>query len=160
MKRLKALNVLITSILLIVVSVALIIILLSWGKNFTTNSVNTANTVINQECDTATMQITDCVINNDGNIVIAIKNTSSQYDYDVSDALLVSVYNDSGIMDAEKEITLSSGTWQGLKGGETIIATIKPETSALTSAPGAWVNVTIRSRTCPLAATTYYDCHR
>lgn len=160
MKKLKALNVLITSILLIVVSVSLIIIVLSWGKNFTLKSINTANEVIDQKCDTATIQITDCVINNDGNVIIAIKNTSTQYDFDSLDALLVSIYNDSGIMDAEKEITLASGAWEGLKGGEIIIANIKPETSALISAPGAWINVTIRSRACPLVATTYYGCHR
>ena len=161
MKKLKALNILITSILLILVSVSLIIILLSWSRNFTTTNLNSANEVINQECDKATIQIADCIINNDGNVVLVIKNTSTQYIFDSSDALLVSIYNDSGVMDAEKEITLSSGlTWNGLKEGETIIANIKPETQSLTSEPGAWINVTLRSTNCPLAATTYYGCHR
>jgi hypothetical protein len=160
MKKLKALNVLVTTVLLVVISVSLIMILLAWGRNFTTTGVNTANEIVNQKCDKATIQITDCVINDDGNVVLTIKNTSSQYNFDESDALLVSIYNDSGTMDAEKEITLSSGTWDGLESGETIMANIEPTTAALTSDSGAWINTTLRSTICPLAATTYYGCHR
>jgi hypothetical protein len=160
MKKLKALNVLVTTVLLVVISVSLIMILLAWGRNFTTTGVNTANELVNQKCDKATIQITDCVIIDDGNVLLTIKNTSSQYNYDSSDALLVSIYNDSGTMDPEKEITLSSGTWNGLEGGETIMANIEPTSPELTEDSGAWINVTLRSTICPLAATTNYGCHR
>jgi len=160
MKNVKAIDALITTILIIVVSVILVTIVLSWGKNFTNDSVNKADDLINDKCDRATLRVTNCSIISDGNIVFQVRNTSNNYDYDISDTFKVAVFNDSGIMDAEQDLALVSGTWNGLGVGETIMVKTAPMTSSLTAGSGAQVSITVRSTACPLASTTVIGCHR
>ncbi|MFA5745279.1 MAG: hypothetical protein WCX82_00875 [archaeon] len=160
MKKLKAISALITTILIIVVSVILVTIILSWGKDFTTSSVNKADNIINEKCDKAMLRIVDCTIITDGNIVFQVKNTSNNFDFESTDQFKVAVFNDSGTMDAEQDLVLASGTWQGLNVGDTVMAKVAPTTSDLTSNSGSQVNVTVRSTICPLASTTTNGCHR
>lgn len=160
MKNQKGISVLITSILLIVISVMIIVMVMAWSRNFTISGVNKANESISDKCDKATLSITNCIISDDGNIFLTIKNTSNVYSFSSSDVFQVMVYNDSGLMDEEKDLTLSSGTWEGLEAGGIVIGNIEPTTAALTSSSGALVNVTLRSTICPLVATTSFGCHR
>ncbi len=158
--KLKAIDALITTILIVVVSIILITIVLAWSKNFTTEGVNKANNLIDEKCNQATIMIADCRIIDDGNIVFQIKNTSNNFDFESTDIFKVSVFNDSGTMDAEKEIIVVNGTWNGLATGNTAIAKLSPTTTSLTSGSGALVNLTVRSTICPLVSTTTRGCHR
>jgi hypothetical protein len=55
---------------LVVVAVVLVTIVLSWGKNFTTDSLNDVTSLTDDSCmDTVgTLSVSDCRIQPDGNI--------------------------------------------------------------------------------------------
>jgi len=158
--KLKAIDALITTILIIIISIILIAIILAWSKNFTQGTVNKADELINEKCDQATIRLTDCSITDDGNIIFQIKNTSTNYDFESQDTFKVLVFLDTGELDSEKELTLASGTWNGLQRGQSIIAEVSPITPSFTEGSGAMVNVTVRSTICPLTSTTITGCHR
>jgi len=93
MKNFKGISTLITTILIIVVSVILVTVLLAWGRNFTNNSVNKADDLLNQKCDTATLHISECSITSDGNIILQIKNTSKNYSFTASIFSMPPIYS-------------------------------------------------------------------
>lgn len=160
MKNLKAVSTLITTVLIIVVAVILVTILLSWGRNFTNTSVNKADELLNQKCDTATLNISECSILDDGNIIFRLKNTSKSYDFTDEDAFKVMIFDDSGTLDPEQDLTLSTGTWAGLEVGQTIIAKVAPETTTLTNDVSDTVNIMVRSTICSQTSVTSYGCQK
>lgn len=72
-KTKKAISPLIATILLVVVAVALIAIVVAWGKSFTTKNLEKADDPINMECMGAAIDIVDCSLG-DNNITLTIKN--------------------------------------------------------------------------------------
>jgi hypothetical protein len=156
MKKKKAIEPLIASILLIVVAVILVAIVLSWGKNFSLDGLNGANEFLDEDCS-GILSIQSCEILADGNIVMQVKNISSNYTFKSEDLFQIMIKNNSGSgVDEEVDLTFTSD-WQGLESGQSIIA---KQTSTLTSGSNANVDVLVRSTLCPQATVTWSNCHK
>lgn len=151
----KALSPLIATILLVVVAVVLITIVLTWGKNFTTSSLDKTNDVIDDSCRGATIAITDCDINSDNFIKFYVRNTSDSYTFPDSDDFTVDFKDSSDNFDAGNAI---SPTMSSLSPGETIQGDMNLTAEGIT---GTYVDVTVKSSMCPNdAIATYRNCHK
>lgn len=152
----KAIEPLIASILIIVVAVILVTIVLSWGKSFSLDGLNEANEFLEDDCS-GILSIQSCEILADGNIVMQVKNISSNYIFKSEDLFQIMIKNNSGSgVDEEVDLIFTS-TWQGLEPGQSIIA---KQTSTLTSGSNANVDVLVRSTLCPQATAKWSKCHK
>ncbi len=100
MKMKKAISPLIATILLIVVAVALIAIVVAWGKSFTTSSLSDTSDIVNAECMGSAVQITNCSVDADGNLTFYIENIGSKT-ISSGDDFLVHLTN---LTDSESEL--------------------------------------------------------
>jgi flagellin-like protein len=154
----KAISPLIATILLIVVAVALIAIVLTWGKSFTTN--NLADTdVVDSSCVGAAIDIYDCSVNSDNNAILYVRNIGSTYSFATSDIFKIDVLSDTGTYASGLNITdydLAS-TWAGLAPGETQQINLDLNGNSVT---GNFFDITVRSSVCSAeAVSTYKNCH-
>ncbi|MDD4049511.1 MAG: hypothetical protein PHX47_00710 [Candidatus ainarchaeum sp.] len=125
MKLKKAISPLIATILLIVVAVALIAIVVAWGKSFTTDSLSDATGVVDTSCMGAAIQLSNCMINDSNELVFHVKNTGT-VDISAGDDLILNIRNTS---DGNSTLNLplsetATTEWAGLTPGQTALITV------------------------------------
>ncbi|MDD3178025.1 MAG: hypothetical protein PHR26_00740 [Candidatus ainarchaeum sp.] len=151
----KGISPLIATVLLIVVAVALVAIVLNWGKSFTTNSLSETGNIIDTTCTGASLTIPSCSVI-DGNIVFYVKNIGSNYDFTTADDFLIQVSSDGGDYNGSNTIS-SYSTWAGLTSGQQVKVNMDISDLGLT---GDTFNVTVKSSVCSSDATyTFKNCH-
>ena len=152
----KAISPLIATVLLIVVAVALIAIVLSWGKSFTTDSLSETGNVVDTTCTGATIKVTDCTIDSSSNLVFFVENTSSTYDFAATDDFAFDVTSDTGVYSGDNNMSVSS-TWSGLSKGGRVKVSKSLSSMGLT---GSSYDVKVKSSVCPSDASyTFKNCH-
>lgn len=157
----KAVSPLIATILLVVVAVVLVTIVLTWGKNFTTDSLNNVTSLADDSCTetVGTLSVSDCRIQSDGNITFQLRNASNNYTYPSSDTFTIDLIDTSGNMDSAIAINSATlvhapATWAGLSPGETTVVKVTPTTTASSSN----IDVTVKSSVCPSDAYASATC--
>ena len=154
----KAISPLIATVLLIVVAVALIAIVLSWGKSFTTSGLSETGNVVDTTCTGATLTISSCTVDSSSNLVFYVTNNSSTYDFATTDDFTFDVTSDTGTFSGDNNMSAStSSTWAGLNSGETV--KVSKSLSSM-SVSGSYYDVTVKSSVCTSDAVyTFKNCH-
>jgi flagellin-like protein len=120
MKLRKGISPLIATILLIVVAVALIAIVVAWGKSFTSENLAETSDVVNTECTGAAIQISDCLINSSDKMIFQVQNIGN-VTFSASDDFRVSLTN---VEDGNTTLDILTSTtdtvWSGLAPGQTV----------------------------------------
>jgi len=157
----KGVSALIATILLIVVAVALIAIILTWGKSFTTGSLSDTASAIDLTCTGAAITISDCKIDTDDNLEFFVKNISSTYTFLTADVFKVDLSDSSS--NFTPGITMSTyttTTWAGLAPGEMVKVDMNRNLVGI-AITGDNINVTAKSTVCSTdAIATFSNCHR
>ena len=161
MKFKKGVSALIATILLIVVAVALIAIILTWGKSFTTGSLSDTSSAIDLSCTGAAITISDCKIDTDGNLEFFVKNISSTYTFLTSDAFKVDLTDTiGGFKPGITMSTYTTTTWAGLAPGEITKVDMNRNIAGI-AVTGNSINVTVKSSVCGNdAIATFSNCHQ
>lgn len=145
MNKKKALEPLIATILLIVVAVILVTIVLAWGKNFSTSSLDKTADLTNDACSAATIALSDCDYNTTtGAVTFYLKNTSTTHSFPADDFLLNVIDSDDATA-AVLDLDLNA---VALTPGQKIIESYPSTVTGATK-----VNISVRSTTCPGIAT-------
>ena len=154
----KAVSPLIATILLVVVAVVLVTIVLTWGKNFTTDSLNNVTSLADDSCTetVGTLSVSDCRIQSDGNITFQLRNASNNYTYPSSDTFTIDLIDTSGNMDSGISMNdvVAPADWDGLSPGETTVVKVTPTNTASSSN----IDVTVKSSVCPSDAYASATC--
>lgn len=99
-KRKKGISTIIATILLVVIALALVVILLSWGSEFVTKNTKNVDDSVNKECIGSYVEFINCIYDKENKTLTAtIVNTGSvdfQKDYNFNVILI----------DADKNISL------------------------------------------------------
>ena len=153
----KALSPLITTILLIIVTFALIGIVLTWGKSFAIGNLGQTDNVVNTSCNGAYIKITSCSVNADKNAVFYVKNIGNSYTFASTDAFKMSVTSNSGSYKSNVDMTTATTqTWAGLAPGEEVQVNYDLNGNGLT---GTSFDITVSSAVCPSdGVNTYTNC--
>jgi len=142
----KAIEPLIATILLIVIAVILVVIVLAWGKNFSTEGLHKANNLVSDDCIGATIALSSCDWDKDANTAtFFIKNTSDTYTFPAN-GFIANVISDtnSSLFNMDKAVTSLE-----IAPGATVRGTI----TGLTTVTGQTrVTVTVRASACPNSA--------
>jgi len=150
----KAISPLIATILLIVVAVALIAIVVAWGKSFTTGSLADAQGAVDTACMGAAIQITGCTINDSDKMVFYVQNTG-QINLPSGDDFIINITNTS---DGNATLNLLTSetetTWTGISSGQTALFTL--DDVNLPGAVTAQYNVQVISSNCSADAVAEY----
>ena len=156
MKR-KALSPLITTILLIIVTFALIGIVLTWGKSFAIGNLGQTDNVVSTGCNGAYIKITDCKLSADGNMTFLVTNIGNSYTFASTDVFKMDISGASGSYKSQIDMTqYTNPTWAGLVPGQTTQVDYNVVDAGLT---GTSFDVTVRSSVCPSDAVhTFNDC--
>ncbi len=143
----KAISPLIATILLIVVAVALIAIVIAWGKSFTTDSLSDATGVVDTSCMGAAIQISGCTINDSNKMIFYVQNTGN-ITLPTGDDILINITN---VSDGNATLNLSTATtettWTGITAGQTALFTL--DDANLPGAVTAQYNLKLISSYCP-----------
>ena len=155
----KSVSALIATILLIVVAVALIAIILTWGKSFTTDSLADTANIVDTSCTGAAITISDCQIDADNNLVFFVKNIGSTYSFLTADAFTFDLTDNTGGFASNVTMsTYTTTTWAGLVPGEMIKVDYNRVAGSIT---GDYVNVTVKSSICTNdAIAVFKNCHK
>jgi flagellin-like protein len=144
----KAVSPLIATILLIVVAVILVTVVLTWGKNFATDSISEVDSLTTDDCLDAlgTLSLSNCVVGDD-NFTVRLRNISNTYQYTSSE-----------IFDAEFITTTDqnsdSAVYSGaLSPGETKLITIDLPSNISTP-----FTLKVMSTTCPTDGVAQMTC--
>jgi len=158
MKR-KALSPLITTILLIIVTFALIGIVLTWGKSFAIGNLGQTDDVVSTSCNGAYIKITNCKVSSDGNMTFYVTNIGNSYTFASTDTFKMDISSDTG--GYKPQINMTSYTnpaWAGLAPGQTTQVDYNLTAAGLS---GTLFSVTVKSAVCPSdAVNTYSDCRQ
>jgi FlaG/FlaF family flagellin (archaellin) len=153
MKR-KGVSALIATILLIVVSVALIAIILTWGKSFTNDSISQASNVIDDSCDGAQIKVSNCMIDDD-NVTFFVENIGTTYTFAATDVFKIDLKDESNDYNGGLSID-DYITWAALAPGETVLV----DMDIPANITGNIIDVTVRSSICTANARyTFINCH-
>jgi len=156
----KGVSALIATILIIVVAVALIAIILTWGKSFTTKNLSDTGGAIDLTCTGAAIALSDCKIDSDGNLEFFVKNISGTYTFLTGDVFKVDLSDNASNFDAGVTMsTYTTTTWAGLAPGA--MTKVDMDVSALTDPlTGTLIDVTVKSTSCVRdAVATIKNCH-
>lgn len=149
-KTLKAISPLIATILLIVVAVALIAIVVAWGKSFTTDSLSDATGVVDTSCMGAAIQISNCTITGADKMTFIVQNTGS-INFPTGDDFLINIVN---VADGNTTLNLNRSatetTWSGISSGQSVQFVID-DANFPGTASGRY-NVKVISSYCPTDA--------
>lgn len=104
MKR-KAISPLIATILLIVVAVALIAIVVAWGRNFTSTSLDDATGAIDVTCMGTAIHIRNCSVSADGNISFLVENIGTKQISSADDFIIHVTNQDTGITTLNEKLS-------------------------------------------------------
>ncbi len=115
----KAISPLIATILLIVVAVALIAIVIAWGKSFTTDSLSNTD-IIDTVCLGAAIQVSGCTINNSNEMSFFVQNIGTTTFANGSD-FIVNVTNRSSL---DANLNVSQTLSSALAPGQTVKFTV------------------------------------
>ncbi len=88
----KAISPLIATILLIVVAVALIAIVVAWGKSFTIDSLSDATGVVDTSCMGAAIQTSGCMINANDKMIFYVQNIGT-VNFPAADDFILNIVN-------------------------------------------------------------------
>jgi len=120
MKFKKAISPLIATILLIVVAVALIAIVVAWGKSFTTDSLSDATGVVDTTCMGAAIQLSGCTITDENEMVFYAQNSGS-VNFPTGDDFTINLFNEvagTSRLNIKVSETATTG-WAGISPGQT-----------------------------------------
>ncbi len=155
----KSVSALIATILLIVVAVALIAIILTWGKSFTTDSLADTANVVDTSCTGAAITLSDCQIDSDNNLVFFVKNIGSTYSFLSTDEFTFDLTDNIGGF--ASNVTMSDYTttvWAGLIPGEMVKVDYNRIANDIN---GDYINVTVKSAICTNdAIAVFKNCHK
>lgn len=163
----KAISPLIATILLIVVAVILVTIVLTWGKDFTTNSLSTVDNMISDDCVGISLSISNCTIDPVNNKVTFFlrNNSTDSFAFPATEKFKVYLTDSSGnTYGSELDLNGTDGTTAitGLNNGE--MKAGKAATDAFTPnlvTTTGTIKVTVRPDTvCPTDATATATCTR
>ncbi len=157
--RKKAISPLIATILLIVVAVALIAIVLTWGKSFTTDSLAETTDIIDTSCSGAYINVFDCTVTSDYNAIFYVKNIGTTYTFAATDVFQIDATSDTGTFAAGLDIDdYSSSTWAGIAPGETVQVNLDLNGNSVT---GTFFDIAVKSAVCTTdAVKTFKNCHQ
>ena len=157
MKR-KAISPLIATILLVVVAVALIAIVLTWGKTFTQDSLAETTDIIDSSCSGAHLNVSNCKIFDDGNVVFYVKNIGTTYTFPSSDEFKMDVTTDTGVSFSDINMIPYAPNWVGLGPGQMVQVDMNLSDEGIT---GTYLDITVKSSICPIdGVATVKNCHR
>ena len=161
MKFKKSVSALIATILLIVVAVALIAIILTWGKSFTTDSLADTTNTIDTSCTGAAITISDCKIDTDDNLEFFVKNISSTYIFLTADVFKVDLTDTTGNFKSSLTMsTYTTTTWAGLQPGEMVKIDMNRNISGI-AVTGNYIDVIVKSGICVNdAIASFKNCHK
>jgi len=146
----KGLEPLIATILLIVVAVILVTIVLAWGKDFSTTGLNKVNTVLDDTCSAATINLSNCDYNpTTDTITFYLKNTSSSYTFDANN-FKANIIDDANVLNSQMDAPLTSAA---ISPGATVVVSTNTTITDTTRA-----KVSVRSTTCPNIAFGDITC--
>ena len=152
----KAVSPLIATILLIVVAVILVTIVLTWGKNFASDSLASAGDIGVDSCSGSSIVLSNCQINDSDEAIFIVRNNSSNdYTFPSTDRFKAFVTDDEGnSYDLEKDLNTSAGaTWAvALSPGQNQGA--KADVTGFTGN----IKIKVRSMTCPNDAMAEIVC--
>jgi flagellin-like protein len=137
----KGISPLIATILLIVVAVALISIILSWGSDFVTKNTSQADDVIDKDCVGAYINFVSCNYNTDQNKITATIVNTGTLNFRETSSFNVN------LVDSEKEVDFSNTNVldsNSLKTGESASFIIEDYNG---SRP---IDLVLRNTDCPL----------
>jgi flagellin-like protein len=137
MKFKKAISPLIATILLIVVAVALIAIVVAWGKSFTTDSLSDATGVVDTSCMGAAIQLSGCTITDTNDMVFYIQNTGS-VNFPAGDDFTINLFNEAeGTSKLNLSVSQTATTgWAGITPGQTAMITLEDANFPTTASGG------------------------
>lgn len=120
----KAISPLIATILLIVVAVALIAIVVAWGKSFTTDSLSDATGVVDTSCMGAAIQTSGCIVNDNNKMIFYVQNIGT-VNFPAGDDFILNIFN---VVDGNSTLNLKRSqtetTWTGIASGQTAMFVI------------------------------------
>lgn len=154
--RKKGVSPLIATILLIVVAVILVTIVLTWGKNFATDSLAKTGDVVSDNCSGSSIALSNCQISGTAVVFTVRNNSSNNYTFPATDVPQVFLRDEAGgSYTSELDLNLSSGAaWStALTPGE-----MRGAKAAVGSLTGDVITVTVRSQTCPNDAIDTIVC--
>jgi len=158
----KAISPLIATILLIVVAVALIAIVLTWGKSFTQDSLAETTDIVDTACAGAAIQVSDCSISNDNLMVFYVRNIGTTYTFPAEDIFTIDVVGDNSKYASGVAINHDAGvTWAGLAPGS--MTQVKLDLTDVDGdiSGGTFYDVTVKSAYCPSdAVASLKKCHK
>ena len=151
----KGISPLIATVLLIVVAVALVAIVLNWGKSFTTSGLSETGNVIDTTCVGAALTVSSCSVIDD-NITFFVENIGSTYDFASTDDFLIQISGNDGDFNGSITITDFS-SYAGLNSGESVKVSLDASDSGLSATS---YDVTVKSSVCTSDASyTFKNCH-
>lgn len=152
----KAVSPLIATILLIVVAVILVTIVLTWGKNFASDSLASAGDIGVDSCSGSSIVLSNCQINDSDEAIFIVRNNSSNdYTFPSTDVFQAFVTDDAGnSYDLERDLNTSAGvTWAvALSPGQN-----QGAKADVTGFEGN-IKIKVRSMTCPNDAMAEIVC--
>ncbi|NCP72497.1 hypothetical protein GW835_03865 [archaeon] len=138
----KAISPIIATILLIVVSLALVAILLSWGSDFVTKNTSEADNAVNKECVGAYIDFVSCIYNVSEETITASFINSGNIDFDSDYNFNVTIIDNAKQVDFSNNDVLDSN---GLSKGESNYFIIEDYNGVRP------IKVQLRSTQCPLS---------
>lgn len=151
----KAISPLIATILLIVVAVILVTIILTWGKNFATESLASAGDIGVDSCSGSSLVLSECHISGTDAIFTVRNNSSNDYTFPSTDVLQVFVTDDSGnTYPEEKDLNTSAGSLWSVALAPGQLQGAKADVTGFTGN----IKIKVRSMTCPNDATAEIIC--
>ena len=151
----KAVSPLIATILLIVVAVILVTIVLTWGKNFASDSLASAGDIGVDSCSGSSIVLSNCQISGTNAIFTVRNNSSNDYTFPSTDVFQAFVTDDAGnSYDLERDLNTSAdATWAvALSPGQNQGA--KADVTGFTGN----IKIKVRSMTCPNDAMAEIVC--
>ncbi len=165
--RKKGVSPLIATILLIVVAVILVTIVLTWGKNFATESLAKTGDVVSSNCVGISLSVSNCTIDADNDRVVFFlrNNSTNSYSFPANETFKVYLSDNLGnTYLSELDLNGTDGTTAitGLNNGEmkAAKATTEPAGSSLDFTTGIITAVVRPNTVCPTDAVAQATCYR
>ncbi|MDD3244633.1 MAG: hypothetical protein PHU47_00615 [Candidatus ainarchaeum sp.] len=166
--RKKGVSPLIATILLIVVAVILVTIVLTWGKNFATESLAKTGDVVSSNCVGISLSVSNCTIDSDSNVVSFFlrNNSTNAYSFPATETFKVYLSDNLGntyLSELDLNGTDGSTAIEGLNNGEMKAgkaATDAFSGSEVNAATGIITAVVRPDTVCPTDAVAQATCYR
>ena len=135
----KGISPIIATVLIVVVSIILVSMLLSWGRNFIQQTTNDADTTIDTSCKGASITISSCDYNSSGEYIKFVLVNSGEVSFDTDNNFSLTILDSNDDLDTSHNNILDSNS---LTLGESSSVTISDYNGV------SPIKLTIRSTKC------------